>query len=320
MTRACGGGPRLRERSCRRNGITLVELAVVLALVGLIGSTIGMTLVRQQRFYRGTTELLQAREGVRDALDLLATDVRGMSIADTVRLFADSAIEFFANIGSSVVCQTIGGTSVGLPNAASGRGNTFTAFLVQPDTGDVAVFHRDSLEGASEWERHRITSFGARALTATCPLSSPLVQQTAIVTASTGFVLELLTALSPRVKPGAPVRLIRRGRYSLYRASDGRWYLGYRRCDAVGTSGCGAIQPLSGPYRNFSTNPRSTGLLFEYFDASGTRLPPTGSALDIARIDITARAESRQRILVEGGVNAPADSATVVIAIRNRAP
>jgi hypothetical protein len=133
-----------------------------------------------------------------------------------------------------------------------------------------------------------------------------------------GFFLELSAPLSPQVKPGGPVRFIRRGRYSLYHAADGRWYLGYRRCNALGASVCGAIQPLSGPYRDYSSNPRGTGLLFEYFDESGGRIPSGASPLAIARVDVTARAESRQRIVVEGGVSAPADSATVAIAIRNR--
>jgi len=283
-------------------GVTLAEVAVVLALIGLLGGTVGLTLIRQQRFYRGTTELLHAREGVRDAIELLSTDIRGMSTADTVRLLADSAIEFFANIGSSIVCSTDGATGVGLPSASSGRGNALTAFLVQPDTGDIAVFHRDPLDGESEWEQHRVTGFAARAPETACP----------------GFVLDLETPLSAQVRTGAPVRFIRRGRYSLYRASDGRWYLGYRRCNAVGATGCGAIQPLSGPYRDYSSNPRHTGLLFEYFDGSGNRLPPAGSPLALARVDITARAESRQRIVVEGRVTAPGDSATVAIAIRNR--
>ena len=292
----------LRARSNARGGVTLAEIAVVMALIGVLGGAVGLTLIRQQRFYRGTTELLHAREGVRDALELLSTDIRGMSTADTVRLLADSAIEFFANIGSSMVCRTDGATSVDLPGAPSSRGNAFSAFLAQPDTGDIAVFHRDSVEGESEWERHRITGFGARAPGTACP----------------GFVLDLATPLSAHVREGAPVRFIRRGRYSLYHGSDGRWYLGYRRCNAVGVSSCGAIQPLSGPYRDYSSNPRNTGLLFEYFDESGTRLTPGGSPLAIARIDITARAESRQRIVVEGRIAAPADSATVAIAIRNR--
>ncbi len=307
-----------RAQGPTRNGVTLAEIAVVLALIGLLGSAIGLTLIRQQRFYRGTTELLHAREGVRDAMELLSTDIRGMSVADTVRLLADSAIEFFANVGSSIVCQTTGGNGVGLPGASSGRGNPLTAFLTQPDTGDIAVFHRDVFEGASEWERHGIIGFGARPLTMTCPGSSVFPREADIDADVKGFFVELSTLLSAHVRAGAPVRFIRRGRYSLYHASDGRWYLGYRRCNAVGASSCGAIQPVSGPYRDYSSNPRNTGLLFEYFDESGSRLTPGASPLAIARVDITARAESRQRIVVEGRVSAPADSATVAIAIRNR--
>jgi Tfp pilus assembly protein PilW len=75
-----------RAKGQVRSGVTLAELAVVLALIGLLGSAIGVTLLRQQRFYRGTAELLHAREGVRDAMELLSTDLRGMSVADTVRL------------------------------------------------------------------------------------------------------------------------------------------------------------------------------------------------------------------------------------------
>ncbi len=291
-----------RAEGYRRNGVTFAELVVVLALMGVLGSAIGLTLLRQQRFYRGAAELLDAREGVRDAMELLSADIRGMAVADTMRLFADSAIEFFANIGSSIVCETTGRNSVGLPAASSVPGNVLTSFLTQPDTGDIALFHGDSRDGVSEWERHRISALRGRTVGTACP----------------GFVLDLATPLSGNVTNGAPVRFIRRGRYSLYRASDGRWYLGYRRCNAVGASACGAIQPLSGPYRDYSSNPRNTGLLFEYFDASGSRLSQGASALAIARVDITARAESRQRIVVEGRVSKPADSATVAIAIRNR--
>lgn len=298
-----------RAKSQARSGVTLAELAVVLALIGLLGSAIGVTLLRQQRFYRGTAELLHAREGVRDAMELLSTDIRGMSVADTVRLLADSAIEFFANIGSSVVCHTGDGATAGLPGSFPARGNALTSFLTQPDTGDIAVFHRDSLEGPSEWERHRINSFAARPLALTCPASNAT---------GAGFLVELSTPLSSHVKAGAPVRFVRRGRYSLYRASDSRWYLGYRRCNAVGASTCGAIQPLSGPYRDYNSDAGRTGLLFQYFDGSGNRLTQGTSPLALARVDISARAESRHRIMVGSRVSAPADSATVAIAIRNR--
>ena len=298
-----------------RYGVTIAELAVVLVLIGVIGSTIGLSLVRQQRFYRSATELLRAREGVRDAMELLASDVRGMSVADTVRLLADSAIEFFANVGSSVVCDYDGGTAVGLPGLSPRKSNALTSFITEPDTGDMAFFHRDSSDGVSEWEGHRINGFAARSLSTSCPAASRFGRQ-----ADAGFLLDLFSRPSPRVGAGAPVRFVRRGRYSLYHASDGRWYLGFRRCNAVGPSLCGAIQPLSGPYRGYSTNPGKSGLLFEYFDGSGARLAPGTSPLALARVDITARTESRQWIGLEGWSSAPSDSATIAIAIRNRSP
>ena len=298
-------------------GVTLAEVAVVLALIGVLGGAVGLTLLRQQRFYRATTELLHAREGVRDAMELLSSDIRGTSTADTVRLLADSAIEFFANVGSSIVCHTDAANGVGLPGATSGPGNAFTTFLAEPDTGDIAVFHRDSVEGESEWERHRITGLGPRPFASACPGSAFLIG-TDSVAGATAFQLDLAIPLSAHVKEGAPVRFIRRGRYSLYRGLQGRWYLGYRRCNAIGASSCGAVQPLSGPYRDYSPDPGSTGLLFEYFDESGARLTPGASPLGLARVDLTARAESRQRIVVEGRVTTPGDSATVAIAIRNR--
>jgi hypothetical protein len=290
---------------------------MVLGILGVVGSAIGVTLLRQQRFYRGTEELVGAREGVRDAIEILSTDIRGMSIADTARLLADSAVEMFATVGSSVVCQ-IAGSEIGLPAGRSPRGNTLTALLTQPDTGDFALFLRDSADAGSLWERHRIAAFSARSKATSCPPSTAFSPVDDDDATGTAFVVVLSTSLSDHVHRGTPVRFIRRGRYSLYRSSDGSWYLGYRRCNALGPSVCGAIQPLSGPYRAYSNNPRSTGLLFEFFDASGVGLPPGSSSLTLARIDISARSESRQSLVVEGRSWIPADSATVSIAIRNR--
>ena len=70
-------------RSCSKRGFSLVELLVVLTMLALVGGTIGSLVLRQQRFYRGASELLRAREGVRDAIDVLATDIRGIAVTDT---------------------------------------------------------------------------------------------------------------------------------------------------------------------------------------------------------------------------------------------
>src|SRR4051794_37322422 len=78
-------GMSSKSRARRRRGIALIEIIVVLVLFGVLGVAIGVTLIRQQRFYRGASELLQAREGVRDAMEVLSADIRGMSATDTVR-------------------------------------------------------------------------------------------------------------------------------------------------------------------------------------------------------------------------------------------
>ena len=299
-----------------KSGFTLLELTVVLAILGVIGGAMGALLIRQQRFYRGANEMLYARQGVRDALEVLATELRGISAQDTVRLLADSAIEIFAPIGGSVVCQGVGGADVGLPPLST-AGNTLTWVLSQPDTGDLALLYHDDTANVGHWERHRITGFGPRSLASTCPAASGLVRDEDVLAGRQGFEVSLDAPLSSAVLRGAPVRFIRRGRYSLYRASDGDWYLGYRRCNAIGPSVCGAIQPLSGPYRSYSSNPAGTGLLFEYFDSNGAHLDAS-SPLDLGRVDISARAESRHHIGVEGHAFTPGDSATLSIAIRNR--
>lgn len=302
-------------RLSNRQGLSLPELVVVVALAGLVGGTILGMITRQQRFYRGASELLTVHEGVRDAMEVLSADVRAVSVADTVRLAADSAIEFFSTIGGSVVCQIVG-NDVGLP-AAHASGNSLTAFRTEPDTGDLVLFHIDDVGENEHWERHRISGFVQQSVASSCPPASRLSQQSDLDAGTKGFVITLTTPLGGGAKPGAVVRFIRRERYSLYRAGDGDWYLGYRRCNAIGASACGSVQPVSGPYLSHSRDPRATGLLFEYFDAGGRTLDVASAPLALARVDITARSES--------GYRAPSgepfgrrisDSATVSLAVR----
>ena len=296
-------------------GLTLTELVVAIALTGLVGGTVLGTITRQQRFYRGASELLAVREGVRDAIEVLSADVRAASIADTVRLAADSAIEVFATIGGSIVCQ-ISGNEVGLP-AAHSSGNSLTAFRADPDTGDLALFHVDSGGTSERWERRRISGFVQQSLESSCPPTSRLSQQAELDAGTKGFVVALTTPLGSDVRPGAAVRFIRRERYSLYRAGDGDWYLGYRRCNANGTSFCGTVQPVSGPYRAYNRDPRATGLLFEYFDAAGQVLDVASAPLALARVDVTARSESGHLLPSDGPFHRRiADSGTVSVATR----
>ena len=303
--------PLLRQM---RNGFSLIELTVVLAIAGIIGSAVGLLLMRQQRFYRGTSELITTRQSVRDAIDVLTTDIRGMSVADTARLLTDSAMEFFSTVGSSVVCQPLSSSVVGLP-PASAAGSALTSFATQPDTGDLALFYIDSAS-ESRWRRYRILAFYTRSVSTTCPVSTRFASDADVASSAKAYALSLDTPLDAGIHAGSPVWFLRRGRYSLYRASDGDWYLGYRRCNAIGASMCAAIQPLSGPYRPYSSDPSQSGLMFQYFDraGSGARAAP----LSLARVDVTARAAGLPMVLVEGRRWTAADSAHVSVAVRNR--
>lgn len=299
----------------QRNGFALVELIAAVALAGLVATMAVATITRQQRFYQASAELRAAREGVRDAMEILSADIRGASAADTIRLRADSAIELFAAIGTSVVCHA-SGTEVGLPPSHP-TGNTLTAFLAEPDTGDIALFYVDSAGG--QWQRDRIASFASRSPGSACAVGSAFATAAAFTSDERDFALTVATPLSTSIKPGTPVRFIRRGRYSLYKAGDGDSYLGYRRCNALGLSVCGGVQPISGPYRGYNSDSRKTGLLFEYFDARGAPLGVSGSSMLLARVAITARSESDQRNPFSRRTGNIADSATISIALRNGA-
>ena len=286
-----------------------------MAIVGILGSTVGLLMMRQQRFYRGTSELIATRQSVRDAIEVLTTDLRGMSVADTARLLADSAMEFFSTVGSSVVCHKVGPSEVGLP-PASPVGATLSSFATQPDTGDLALFYVHSASATPHWYRYRIVGFSSHAASTTCPVASGFASEADLASGAKGYAVSLDAPLAGVVRAGSPVTFIRRGRYSLYRGSDGEWYLGYRRCNATGASVCSAIQPLSGPYQSYSSDANQSGLVFEYFDRTGS--DARSAPLSVARVDVTARAASRQSLLVEGRRWAPKDSAHVSVAIRNR--
>jgi type II secretory pathway pseudopilin PulG len=296
-----------------RTGASLIEILAVLAITGIVATAIARTLVRQQRLYRATSEQIDTRRSVRDALDVLSQEIRNASVNDTVRLMTDSAVEMFSTIGSSVACTTLGASDLGLaPPAASGIGAT--AWITEPDSGDLALIYRSAAGSPGSWERYRIKSVGTRITSTACPaMSGP---SSGFSASSSSYVLTL-SAPPPAIHAGSPVRFVRRSRYSLYRSSDGKWYLGYRRCNALGASVCGSIQPLSGYYKPYSSDTTKTGLLFRYFDAAGAQLSSGSDPARLARIQITARAVSAVTVTLDGSARSSGDSGVVTAALRN---
>lgn len=293
-----------------RSGFSVAELLVALVLLALVLSMFLGTASGNQKVLRGMRERILVNEQLRDGEAALVTDIRGAALStDTVRMFADTALEFFATVGSAVVCTTPSSQTVSLVPADLSNGLMLTSIPVSPDTGDLVSIYskRDTLTGARSWLRFRITAVGTAQSSTACPVSSGFTMN---ADASKAAYRLTLNGSLAAVTAGAPVRLLRRGRYSLYRSSDGDWFLGYKRCNAV-ASGCGTVQPVSGPYLPYSSS--AAGLRFRYFDAMGTAVQPA-RPLDIASVEITFRAEVSPQGRVSGRV---VDSISVVATPRN---
>src|SRR6059036_682106 len=127
--------------SVRRAGFTLIELAIALVLMSLVGGAIVQLLLRQQRFYNSTTDLIQTRQQIRQAAAMLPSDLRGISsIGGDIYAMSDSALEFRSVFGSSIVCVNTGGKLSTVPRVLA-KGSAMTNWSVLPSVGDsLAVY------------------------------------------------------------------------------------------------------------------------------------------------------------------------------------
>lgn len=303
-------------------GFTLIEVIAAIMLAALVGSTLVTTLRRQQRFYGSAAEMIQVRGQLRDGGDVLAADLRGAAVARYgLPLMTDSAVELFTTIGASVVCTTPSNRTLYIPPTVLASGTVLTSLLATPDTGDVALIYEipGGISDSAQWVQFRIAAFGSRSLATSCPAASGFTSVADAAAKRSGYALTLTTDPPPALRKGAPVRFLRRARYSLYRSSDSNWYLGYRRCHATGPPACGTIQPVSGPYLPFR-NGGAAGLAFRYFDSDGAELTDPSLSPTLARIDIIVRGETARAVSLAGDARSRyRDSAIVSISPRNRA-
>ena len=303
----------------RQRGFTLIELLVCLAVGGLVAAFMTATLVRQQRFYSSASAALDTRAQLRDAADVLGTDIRSAAIGLGVPVMRDTAIELFTVIASSVVCTTASATSFGLPPLVLASGHTLTSMLALPDTGDLALVYTmpPAAPDSGSWETRRTMGFVPKEVSLACPQSTGF---TAPADAASGHPAYHATIELPTVDParaGAPIHFVRRARYSIYRSSDNRWYLGYRRCNAKGPSACAAIQPVSGPY--YASSAGSFGITFRYFDHDGVELPSGSSSDGLARVDFVVRGKSARNLDLAGDARSTfRDSVIMSVSPRNR--
>jgi hypothetical protein len=293
----------------RRRGFTLIEILMVAVLAVLVLGGMMSVLVRQQRFYLGTADLLEARSQTRQAAGILPTELRALSpVGGDILSMSDDALEIQATVGSSAICALASGL-VTLPPINPIMGNAVTTWAVEPAVGDTVLIFNEGPTGSmsdDSWSRHEIAFTQRR--NKVCPVSTGLT--TLIDSDKFSVQFTVVGTLSPNITAGAPIRFLRRASYSLYAGANGKWYLGY--CSPqCGPSG---PDPIAGPFVPVTNG--EGGIQFTYLDANGA---VTADPEQVAQVSVLVRAESRSRMSTASFDSRLAgDSLRFTVGIRNR--
>ena len=270
-----------------------------LILGSAIAAVIAVALATDQRTVRELAEVRAARADLRDAAAVISYELRGSAPrTDTMRLASDTAFDLFAPVLAGIACAVRDSFSIVLAPRRARGGGLQSSVVASPDSSDVAWLWERDTAGRGAWRRYTVASYSE----APRPCDASLAL-------GGGPVLALTGSVSARV--GTPVHVVRRGRYSVYRASDARWYLGYRRCDPFGSS-CGAIQPVAGPYRS-RTGPE-WGVHLQYRDSADA---PTGDPTRVSSIEIVVRSDTSRRASRTRVIGGLRDSVRVAVTPRN---
>jgi len=303
--------PQSRRPTVRtRTGFTMAETLVVLVLLAIVGGSLMNVMTKQQVFYQGTGDLIDLRTQLRQAEAVMGNDLRGISsVGSDIVSMTDSSIDFNYTIGTSIACTTPVTNTVVIPTTGTlTGGNVLTSWIAKPGNSDV-VYIFD--EGANTtvatddtWPQYTVTSLTMSS--GTCDAG---------FNAASAATMVLSGGVSPTILKGAPMRFVRRVHYSLYQASDGKWYLGY--CTPA-CSVSNPINPVAGPFQSYvaSTTNDSSGIRMTYYDSTNT---VTSTTSQVARISITLRGQTRSYLHTTGmqrGVYH--DSLSMNVALRNR--
>jgi hypothetical protein len=253
-----------------RAGASLVELLVAMGLAAVLLAAATRSMLRQQRaaHWVGTFGAVEAQAS--HAVRLLPDELALLDAAagDVVPGQAsDTTLELRAVVGSGVACDSATSAVTLAPD-----GGTI------PPLGGVA---RTIAAGDSLWFLDSL-GWRGRAITAASRATSACLRPSASSAPTTRLALD-----APMdVGGGTPVRVTRHERWLFYRASDGRWYLGFRDWNAAGAR-FNATQPVAGPFVKALRSGERTGL--RYYDASGNAVMPDGTnERGIARVRVTA--------------------------------
>lgn len=310
----------LTQRPPRR-GLTLIELMISIVLLGLLGGLIVGFLLKQERFYAGATEILLTRTQVRQASVMMPSDLRGIAVGD-IYAMTDTSIDFRSTFGSSYVCaSTKASSQISIPPVNLAKGSALTVWSQTPVNNDSLALYVDSTNTSSKddsWSYHRISATSVAFSNASpgCLSATGMMKSTDVNAGNPSYAYTLSPTQSGTVSAGAAVRFFKKVHYSLYKAADNNWYLGYYDCRTSRTPVCNAIQPIAGPLRPYvAGSPELAGVRFTYYDTLGN---VTTNRLAVSRISVLLQAQGTRTIqLVGSSPTTFRDSVRIEVGLRN---
>ena len=251
------------RRHCRP-GAVLAELLVALVISSVVAALAASVMVAAERRVRAGSRSSEAVRLEQDVELLPRSEIRA-SLGDSLLLRGDTALELLAHVGTSVACS-VGARTLTLPPTQTTGATPLSRWRYTPAAGDLLYVYDTIARG---WGRYLVDSAASRFEGAGCPPSTGFVSRSDSVLRRPLTRLVVASVLSSGVTVGAPIRMVRRGRWGLVRGSDKSWELAYRSCDAPGH--CAASQPVAGPL----AAPADSGLRF--------RVMPTGEVIIAVR-------------------------------------
>lgn len=289
-----------------RRGTTLLELMVALPIAAIIGTVAMALLLDTHKLARRLNSSTEIARELRQASAVLASEIRPLSAADIVA-WTDTSLDFVGLVGSGTVCATPAPSTLDLL-PLNGTDALRTAWFASPQAGDaVYTVGADSaiVPTDGNW---RATTLGASTSSGSSDCLTRSLMTLGSASADRVIRLTLTSGLTPRPAQGTPVRITRRARYSLYRASDALWYLGRKSYNGMVWN---TIQPVAGPL----DRPLQLGLQIVVRDSASNELPP-GSAVAPHSIALELRSSSTwMRSASQAGIR---DSVLVHVTLRGQ--
>jgi prepilin-type N-terminal cleavage/methylation domain-containing protein len=294
-----------------RRGFSLVELLIAMVLLAIVVTGLYRALMTNQRVYQQQTQVIGLQQNMRAAAAILPQELRELDATEgDIMAMTATSITVRAHRWTGIMCVPpvtgLGGGVIG-PVAMTIRSAPFFGrAIVRNDSIFVRYEGDDGTRKDDGWVIGRVLDVG----------SAPAVcngQAGQVLAVNLSFTASGLTNFPTSVVNGDPVLGFEPVTYSLYQptvsncpsCTAGDWYVGL-----TNSSSGSSPQPLIGPVL-------ANGLSFAYYDSTGV---VTANPARVARVDITLRAQTAQRIRARSGSNSlvrMADSVLTSVALRN---